>query len=265
MFTMNNLVQPDTVEEAYKILTEKKFNTVLGGCAFLRMGSKRIDTGIELSKLNLNGISEDEEHIIIGAYTTYRDLETSTLMKEHFCGVIPTSIKDIIGVQFRSMVTVGASVFSKYGFSDLIPSLLVLDCEVELFKGGRMKLSEFMERPYEKDILTRLYLKKADMKAAYAHLRNSVSDYSILNAAVSKAGSEFIIAVGARPAKAKIAEKASAFLSGSDLTDESIDKAASLASEEIGFGSNMRGSEAYRKSLCKVLVKKAVKEVLECR
>jgi len=265
MFTMTNLVQPDTVEEAYKILLEKRNNTVLGGCAFLRMGSKRIDTGIELSQLNLNGISEDEEHIIVGAYTNFRELETNPIMKEYFCGVIPASLKDIIGVQFRSMVTVGASVFSKYGFSDLIPSLLVLDCEVELFKGGRVKLSEFMDKPYEKDILTKLYLKKSDTKAAYVHLRNSVSDYSILNAAVSKSGSQFIIAIGARPAKAKIAVNASAYLSGSDLTDEAIEKAASLAAEEIGFGSNMRGSEEYRRSLCRVLVKKAVKEVLECR
>jgi len=265
MFTMTNLVQPDTVEDAYKILMEKKNNTILGGCAFLRMGSKRIDTGIELSKLNLNQISEDETHIIVGAYTNYRDLETNPLMNKHFCGVIPASVRDIIGVQLRSIVTVGASVFSKYGFSDLIPSLLVLDCEVELFKGGKLKLSEFMDKPYEKDILTRLYLKKSDAKAVYVNLRNSVSDYSILNAAVSKSGSEFIIAVGARPAKAKIAGNASRYLSVSDLSDEAIEKAASLVSEEIGFGSNMRGSEAYRKSLCSALVRKAVKEVLECR
>ncbi|MHC1719695.1 MAG: xanthine dehydrogenase family protein subunit M [Clostridiaceae bacterium] len=265
MFTMTNLVQPDTVEEAYKILMEKKNNTILGGCAFLRMGSKRIDTGIELSKLNLNYISEDENHIEIGAYATLRDLERNPLLNKYYCGVIPASIRDIIGVQLRSIVTAGASVYSKYGFSDLIPVLLVLDCEVELFKGGRVKLSEFMDKPYEKDILTRLYLKKSDTKAAYANLRNSVSDYSVLNAAVSKSGSEFIIAVGARPAKSKIAKEASQYLSGSSLDNESVEKAAVLVSEEIGFGSNMRGSEDYRKAICGVLVRKAVKEVLECR
>jgi len=265
MFTMTNLVQPDTVEEAYKILTEKKTNTILGGCAFLRMGSKRIGTGIELSNLNLNYIKEDDEYIEIGAYATYRDLETNPILNKYFSGVIPESIRDIIGVQFRSIVTAGASVYSKYGFSDLIPALLTLDCEVELFKGGRMTLETFMKKPYEKDILTIIYLRKNAKKAVYKHLRNSASDYSILNAAVSKSGNKFVIAVGARPAFAEIAKKASEYLSSVTPDEDTIEKAAAMASEELGFGDNMRGSVEYRKAVCSVLVKRAVKEVAECR
>lgn len=265
MFTMTNLVQPDTLEEAYKILTEKKTNTVLGGCAFLRMSSKRIGTGIELSKLNLNYIKEDDNYVEIGAYASFRDLETSPLLNKYFNGVIPKSIKDIIGVQFRSIVTVGASVFSKYGFSDLIPTMLTLDCEVELFKAGRMSLEDFIKRPYEKDILTRIYLKKSEKKAVYKHLRNSVSDYSILNLAVSKSENKFIIAVGARPAYAKIAIKASEYLSQGTISEDIIEKAGDMAAEELGFGNNMRGSSDYRKSMCSVLVKRALKEVSECR
>ena len=120
MFTIQRLVQPETIEEAYKILTEKKLNTVLGGTCFLRMGSKRIGTAIDLSKLNLDYIKEDEEYIEIGAMATFRDIETSSVLNENFNGVLPKSVESIIGVQFRNIVTVGASIFSKYGFSDLI-------------------------------------------------------------------------------------------------------------------------------------------------
>ncbi|HBG7716496.1 TPA: FAD-binding protein, partial [Clostridioides difficile] len=49
MFTVMDIVQPDTVEEAYSILNKRKTNQVIGGSAFLRMGKKRIGTGIELS------------------------------------------------------------------------------------------------------------------------------------------------------------------------------------------------------------------------
>jgi len=265
MFTITNLVQPDSLEEAYKILIEKKANTILGGCGFLRMGSKRIGTAIELSKLNLNYINEEDDYIEIGAYTTFRDLETSPLLNVYFGGVIPRSIKDILGIQFRSIATVGASVFSKYGFSDLIPTLLTLDCEVELFKAGRMTLEDFINRPYEKDILTKIHLKKSDKRAVYNHLRNSISDFSILNVAVSKLDNKFIVSVGARPAFAKIAKKTSEYLSCSTINEATIAKAAIMASEEIGFGDNMRGSKDYRKAMCSVLVKRSLQEVSECR
>ena len=261
MFAIKNLVQPLTLEEAYKILTEKKTNTVLGGCTFLRMGSKQINTGIELSKLNLNYIKEEDNYIEIGCYTTFRDLETSSLLNKYFGAVIPNCIKNILGVQFRSVVTVGASVFSKYGFSDLIPTLLTLDCEVELFKAGRMSLEDFISRPYEKDILVKIFLKKSEKKAIYKNLRNSISDFSILNASVSKLDNKIIIAIGARPAYAKIAKKASDFLSHSAINEDTIAKAAIMASEEIGFGDNMKGSKEYRKAMCIVLVKRALKEV----
>ena len=59
MFTLTDIVQPNTLEEAYSILTKRKNNQILGGTAFLRMGKKRIGTGIELSNLNLDYIKEE--------------------------------------------------------------------------------------------------------------------------------------------------------------------------------------------------------------
>ena len=47
-----------------------------------------------------------------------------------------------------------------------------------------------------------------------------------------------------------------------DITDEVIDKACSFITEEITFGSNMRGSSEYRAAISKVMTKRAIKEVL---
>ena len=52
MFTLMELVQPQSLEEAYEILMKRKNNQIIGGSAFLRMGKKRIGTGIDLSNLN---------------------------------------------------------------------------------------------------------------------------------------------------------------------------------------------------------------------
>ncbi|KUO77345.1 MAG: FAD-binding protein [Desulfosporosinus sp. BRH_c37] len=265
MFSLNDLVQPEELETAYQILTDKRNNTILGGCAFLKMGSKRIGTAVDLSNLKLSYINETDGYIEIGSMTSLRELETHPLLKESFNGVLPKSVRNIIGVQFRNCVTVGASVYAKYGFSDLITALLVLDTEVELFKGGRMPLVDFLKRPKGKDILVKLWIKLDNCIATYLNLKNSASDYSVLNVAVSKLDERWTIVVGARPRRAAIATNASAALAKGTQSAAEIEDAAQKTAEELSFGTNMRGTAVYRKALCKVLVKRAIMEVLRCK
>ena len=40
MFTLMELVQPASIDEAYEILMKRKNNQIIGGSAFLRMGKK---------------------------------------------------------------------------------------------------------------------------------------------------------------------------------------------------------------------------------
>lgn len=262
MFTLTDIVQPTTIEEAYAILMKRKNNQIIGGSAFLRMGKKRIGTGIELSNLNLDYIKEDEDYVEIGAMTTFRELETSDIIKNNFGYVLNHSVRDIIGVQFRSVVTVGATVFSKYGFSDLIIALLCLDTEIETFSKGRMTLDEFLNKGHEKDLLTKIYIKKNNKKASYKALRNAKSDYPIVNVAVSKLDNTFKICIGARPQVAKEAKNASEFLSNNNITNENIDKAVQIAVDELNFGTNMKASKEYRYAMARVLIKRAIMEVI---
>ena len=44
----------------------------------------------------------------------------------------------IVGVPFRNCATVGGSVFSRFGFSDLTCALLALDASVVLYRGGEL-------------------------------------------------------------------------------------------------------------------------------
>lgn len=262
MFTLIDIVQPTTLEEAYAVLTKRKNNQLIGGSAFLRMGKKRIGTGIELSNLNLDYIKEDEEYVEIGAMTTFRTMETSSIINNNFGSIIKDSLKDIIGIQFRNVVTIGGTVFSKYGFSDLIVALLSLDTEVELYNGGRMSLDEFLERKYEKDLLTKVYIKKNNKKSSYKSLRNAKSDYPLVNVSVSKDEDKFKICIGARPQRAIEAKKASLFLSSNEVNEANIEKASQIAVDEVVFGSNMRASKEYRYAMAKVLIKRAIMEVI---
>lgn len=261
MLTIREYVLPKTVEEAYTLLMAKRTNTLIGGCTFLHLGSKNIHTAVDLSSIDLAYIREAEDSIEVGAMATFRDLERSNLLRTFANGVLPRSVKNILGIQFRNMVTVGATVFARYGFSDFITALLVLDTDVVLYKAGRMPLAAFLQEAPKKDLLEKVIIRKTQAKATFQDLRNSCSDFSIINAAVSQTDGRWKIAIGARPCRAKLAEKAAQYLEMHGADETAARAAAHIAVEEMTFGTNMRGSADYRKTVAEVLVRRCIMEV----
>ena len=55
----------------------------------------------------------------------------------------------------------------------------------------------FLQAPYKKDLLTRVFIKKNNRLASFKDFRNSVSDFSLVNVAVSKLDNDWKIVVGA--------------------------------------------------------------------
>ena len=264
MFSFSKYFPAQSLQEDYDELLKNKKNIILGGTSYLRMENTSYNTAIDLSSLSLNYIKEEEKYIHIGAMVSFREIETNPIILNLFDGVLSKSVNNIIGVQFRNNVTVGATVFSKYGFSDLIPALLALDTTVILFNGGEISLEEYLSiEGKTRDILVEIKIRKTNGKGAFKSIRKSKTDYAITNTAVTNENGTFKIAIGVRPGKAKLAHKAMEILNNSDnITDEVIDKACSFIDEEITFGSNMRGSSEYRAAISKVITKRALKEVL---
>lgn len=250
-----------SLEEAYAVLQENRNNAILGGCTFLRLGSKKINTAVDISRLGLDTVAESEDSLEIGAMYTLRQLETNPVICGSF-SAIKKALESIVGIQFRNLATVGATVYSKYGFSDLNTALLAYETEVLLYKNGRMTLKEYITQKPMRDILYKIILPKKGIDAVFKDLRNSAGDYPVLNTAVSRNGCSFIIVSGARPGGACIAQSASRYLSESGLGKKEIARASEMAADELNFGSNMRGSAEYRKKVCTALVKRCIEEVL---
>ncbi|SDY74078.1 CO or xanthine dehydrogenase, FAD-binding subunit [Proteiniborus ethanoligenes] len=265
LITFGEYIRPKSIEEAYEIFMQKKSATLIGGGCYLRMGNKRLGLAVDLCDAGLDYMEENEGSIEIGAMTTFRKLETSQLLSKYFGNVISESVKHIIGIQLRNIVTIGATVFSKYGFSDPITTLLALNAEILLYNGGKMSLEDYLkEENRRKDILEKIILNKNVEKAAFQSMRNSQVDYAILNAAVSRIDGKYRIVVGARPRVSALAYKAMEYINSTEITEESAYRTGEIASEELVFGSNTRGSKEYRKEICKVLVKRAIMEVSKC-
>lgn len=263
MLTIQDYAAVNSLDEAFELLEKRRINTLLGGGAFLRLGSKRIGTAIDLSKLALDYVNEMDNVIEIGAMTTLRQIETSSALLNNFTGVLPRAASAIGGVQLRNIATVGGTVYSRYGFSDFLTALMVLNADVLLYKKGKIPLEQFMKEGSPRDILIKVIVPKTGLKASFLSVRNSKNDLAVLNAAVSRQDSRWRIAVGARPQRAALAVNASLYLSESLRLPESVERAAILACKELVFGTNLRAGAEYRKNICQVLVKRAITEVLQ--
>ena len=159
MMTFQKYVRPQSLEEAYQ-LNQAKRNRVVGGMMWLRLGSGSINTAIDLCDLDLNTIEETEGQFSIGAMVTLRQLELHDGLNAYADGAVREAVKDIIGVQFRNMATIGGSIWGRFGFSDVMTVFMAMDTYVELYKGGIVPLEQFVSMPKDNDILVRVIVKR---------------------------------------------------------------------------------------------------------
>lgn len=261
MLSFNTLLRPTSVEEAYDMAVKHKFAPLLAGTCWTRLGRRIHPVAIDLSGLDLRYIREGESDIRIGAMATQADVENHPALKELGKGILSKAVHEILGVQFRNMATMGASVAAKFGFSDIIPALLALHAHVELYKGGRMPLADYLEHYGERDILTEIIIPKQDIPVAIEALRISRGDFPLLTGAIAKEGHSFELYIGTRPGPAKLALKASALLTQEG--PKAALAAGQLAAEELDFQSNSHASADYRRNMTRNMVVRLVEEVAQ--
>lgn len=248
MFRAKEYVRPKSLQEAYA-LNQKRSSVVVGGMMWLKMSSVYKVTVIDLSGLDLNKIEENEETFQIGCMCTLRQLETHPGLNGYFGDIFRECTRGIVGTQFRNGATVGGSVFGKFGFSDILTCLLMLDTQVELYGAGILPLAEFLERKPERDILVRVIIQKDGRRGAYVSQRRSRTDFPVIACGVARKDDTFYVSVGARPQRARLETvKAEA--------GESFEQLAKRAVAEMGFYDNMRASGEYRKALAEVYVRR---------
>ena len=244
MLYYNQYVRAESLDEAYT-LYQKKNNFILAGMLWQKMRNRTMGTAIDLCALGLDQVEETETEFRIGAYVSLRELETNERLNVYTEGAFRESVRHIVGVQFRNVATVGGSLWGRFGFSDVMTIFRALGAKVELHHAGIMDLDEFVRFP-----------RKTREKVVYLSQRNQSTDFPVLTCAVAKRADGYAAVVGATPHLAEVVLDRQGVLT--ELTDESISKFAEQVSEEIRFGSNVRSGAAYRKVICRVLVKRAL-------
>lgn len=259
MITIQKYVRAQSIEEAWQ-LNQKRSNRILGGMLWMRLGKGSVNTAIDLCDLGLGTIEETEDQFSIGAMVTLRDLELHEGLNAYTQDAVKNAVKDIVGVQFRNMATIGGSIWGRFGFSDVLTVFLAMDAYVELYKGGIIPLEQFAAMKADNDILLRLIIKKVPCKAVYTSMRNQRTDFPVIACAVSEIDGEYRAVIGARPSRAMIIRDEKHLLD-KGITAESAKAFADFVSANAPTKSNLRGSAVYRSHLIKVLVERSLTEL----
>lgn len=259
MITIQKYVRAQSLEEAYQ-LNQSKRSRIVGGMMWMRLGRGSVGTAIDLCDLGLNTIEETDEQFSIGAMVSLRQLELHAGLNAYTCGAVKNAVKDIVGVQFRNMATLGGSIWGRFGFSDVLTMFLAMDCYVELYKGGIVPLEEFAGRKKDNDILVRLIVKKTPGKFVYTAMRNQRTDFPVLACALSQVNGTYRAVIGARPAKAMVIRDEEGLLDGG-ITEDSARSFAEFVAGTAPTDSNIRASAAYRTHLIRVLTERAALEL----
>ena len=197
-------VRVGNAAEAYELLQKNRNNKIVGGGIWMRLGSRRVATAIDLSACGLDQIEETETEFRIGAMCTLRQLERHAGLNALVNNVFEFAVHDIVGVQLRNTATVGGSIYGRFGFSDVLSAFLALDSYVELTGAGRVPLAEFVRMGYVRDVIERVVVVKHDYRASYEAVRKAATDFPSLNVTAAWWDNTWHVTVGARPLRATL-------------------------------------------------------------
>lgn len=260
---VNEYYRASSLEDAYRKFQEDPRNVILAGGLWIKKMGQSINTLIDLSTLGLNKISENNDEVIVGSMVTQRDFETNKSVRNLFNDQIAFAVREVMGVNFRNLATIGGSIMGRYPFSDVICGLLPYDVRLEFYPAQEMSLEDYLNYKGKLNaILVAIHIKKEKGVGFFKKVKKTALDFPNINFAIAKVNGNYRIAVGARPMAAALAHSAMDYLNNLDkVNDADFEKAAELVCEELQFLDNKDASKEYRLDLTKVYVRRGLKEV----
>lgn len=237
---------------------------------------------------NLRGIRDTGEYIEIGASATVTDMLESPVMNEIFPDLYK-HLKLVSSTPIRNMATLAGNFINASPIGDMTVWFLALDAEITLMPGppmpGTQPPSAAAERPLKlrdlyqgykqlakqpDEIITKIKFKKpnADFRFNFEKVcKRTYLDIATVNTAISlqsepptvaggltRISNVHLSAGGVAPIPLYLKET-SAFLTGKEVSEETIATGNEILQSEISPISDVRGTEQYKRLLLRQLFK----------
>ncbi|MDZ7843653.1 MAG: FAD binding domain-containing protein [Anaerolineales bacterium] len=282
MNLFQDYAQPETIDEAVKILSEAPENSaVLAGGTDLLLDIRQgrhpeVDLLVDISAVKEMGeITLEEGWIFLGAGATHKQIITSPLIQENAqcvvegCGLIG-------GPQVRNVATIGGNVAHALPAGDGTVALLALDTEVQLAsrEGTRwLPLIEIFAGPGrvtfdrgQELVVGFRFQEKAEGEASAFHrvMRPQGVAIAILNISawvkvVEERFADIRISCGPAGPKPFRGYETEGFIRGKALDDNFFSEASRILGEEVSLRTSAhRATKEYRHQLLPVLLKQVL-------
>ncbi len=271
-------VAPESVQDALAALAAagEEGKVLAGGQSLLPVLRLRLNTPemvIDLGRIAaLREITEEGDHIVIGAMATHADVLTSPLVAQHAL-LLHETISEVADPQIRHRGTFGGALVHADPAGDIGAAALALDAEfVVAGPGGASRtvaaqdffVDLFETAVGEGELLTHVRIPKhTGWGAHYEKFVRVVHQWAIVAvAATVRIEGDSIAEVrigltnmGSTPLRATAVEEA---LVGRPATEETVRAAAAAAAEGTNPPSDLNGDADYRRHLATVLTRRAV-------
>lgn len=280
-----DILQPKSLPELWKIVSRIKdsFRYLAGGTDLVVLAKHGIGTPctwIDITKIKeLKKIEEKSDFIFIGSLVTYAEIEESELIQK-WAPALFSVPPEFASPPIRSLATIGGNCANASPAGDGLPALYVEEAKVvmklknlarevpieKFFLGPRktcLKKNELIvglkipKKPYTKGTFLKIGPRKG-LAIAKASLALSV------RANGSGTIQDIKISLGAVGPTVIRASKTEALLQGQKMDEKLIKKAQELVQTEASPITDHRSTAEYRRAMCAVLLKRALKKVMEC-
>jgi len=275
---------PKSVKEAIALLSDhgEKAEVIAGGTDLLvrmKRGDAFPDYLINLEGLKgLEYIRYDEKKgLRIGARTPIHEIVESPLLEDKF-DIIAQAARTLGTPTIRRQATIGGNLCNAAPSADMAPALIVLGAQLKIegSEGQKvMAVEDFFIGPGEtklkrNEILTEIQVPDpipSSRTVCLKQTRTQGADLALVGVAAMIVMENDVItdvkislgAVAPTPIRAK---KAEATLKGKKQDDSLLETCAEAALQESSPIDDVRSSADYRKKLIKVLVKRALEQVV---
>ncbi|MFS4492348.1 FAD binding domain-containing protein [Maribacter sp. 2308TA10-17] len=279
-----NYHKATSVKEAIALSSElgEEAKYMSGGHSLLPMMKLRFATPehiIDISKIDgLSYIKEDGDMLKIGALTTQTEMEHNALLKESY-PILGDAIWLTADPSVRNVGTIGGNIAHGDAANDQ-PALMLAMRATVVAEGSdgtkSIPIDEFFHGFYmtalePSDILTEIQIPKAKKNSggAYHKVERKVGDYATAGVAVyvelDDNGVCQQVGIGLTNVSAvpMRLERGEEVLRGQKITDELIEQVGQIASEDCEPESDLRGSEAYKRSIVNTITKRMLNKALE--
>jgi carbon-monoxide dehydrogenase medium subunit len=240
----------------------------------LKLGFASYGHLIDIKQLaELNGITVDNDAIVIGAAVTHRELERSAIVSDRLPALAEME-RRVANIRVRNVGTLGGNLCFSDPHSDPATFLLALDAKVECLHGATSRtlaLAEFVLGPYQTalargELLGKIRIPIPPSGTRIVHKKLSFHERPAATVTVAAEHRANVFtrvriavgSVGARPVRAPEAER---MLVGAETArSDAWNDAAATAAEAAHAVDDSNGSADYKSNLVEVLVKRCLGE-----